>query len=111
MGSVNACLVFLIFKLDIQLVHGIVYHAECLDYVVENYRLPFQFLGLAETSGVDQLHLLQNGRLAGLARAFSRQLATNASLQLPIDHTIEAHWQFQDSITSIARGTHLEVGA
>ena len=64
---------------DVQFGHGIVYQTERLDDIVEDDRLPLQLFILAESSGVDEFHLLQDGRLSRLSGSCKQSIGQLAS--------------------------------
>lgn len=51
--------------------HGAEYDLECVDQVVEDDDAPLLPLGLGETTGVDDAHLLKDGRLAALSGSYT----------------------------------------
>lgn len=60
-------LVLRLAEVDAKLRHGVVYRLERLDNVAEDYGLPLELLAVAKALGVDELHLLEDSRLARLA--------------------------------------------
>lgn len=62
-----AYLVIWVLEGNMKFLHGLENNLEGLNNVVKYYGLPLELLILAEALGVDELHLLQDGRLARLS--------------------------------------------